>query len=388
MKLPVFLDALSTTPVDQRVLDAMLPFFNQQFGNASSRTHAYGWLADEAVIIAREQIAQLIGAVKEEIIFTSGATESINLALRGVVDSYANKGNHIITCATEHKAVLDTCKDLEKKGVSVTYLHVDYEGNINPDELKKSITPSTILIALMFANNETGAVHPISEIGTIARQHNVLFFCDGTQAVGKIPVDVSNDQIDLLAFSAHKMYGPKGCGALYVRRKNPRVVLKPQITGGGHERGFRSGTLNVPGIVGFGKAAELCSNEMLKESHQLSEWRDLLERSFLQTEKTITVNGNKLFRLPHVTNCCFHLQNGATFLSELSKTLAVSSGSSCSSALPEPSHVLKAMKRSDEEVNSSIRFSLSRFTTKDEIHFAITEVRRVFHLLKTRQGEE
>jgi cysteine desulfurase len=376
MNLPVFMDALSTTPVDPRVLEVMLPFFNSKFGNAASRTHALGWQADEAVTIAREQIAGLIGAVKEEILFTSGATESCNVALRGVAEAYGSKGNHIITCLTEHKAVLDTCYDLEKKGMSVTCLPVNAKGLIDTDLLKEAITSSTILFAFMFANNETGVIQPIEEIGQIARQNNILFFCDATQAVGKIPVHVNETQVDLLAFSAHKMYGPKGCGALYVRRKNPRVVLKPQITGGGHERGFRSGTLNVPGIAGFGKAAEICKREMQHEALRLGKWRNELEHSFLSTG-IATINGDAMLRLPHASNCCFKIANGVSLLSELSKTIAVSSGSACSSAHPNLSHVLKAMGLTNEQINSSIRFGLSRFTKKEDIYLTIETVAKI-----------
>lgn len=376
MNLPVFMDALSTTPVDPRVLEVMLPFFNSKFGNAASRTHAYGWQADEAVTIAREQIANLIGAVKEEILFTSGATESCNLALRGVAEAYGSKGNHIITCLTEHKAVLDTLHDLEKKGIRITRLPVNSNGLIDTDLLKEAITPSTILFAFMFANNETGVIQPIEAIGQIAKQNNILFFCDATQAVGKIPVHVNETQVDLLAFSAHKMYGPKGCGALYVRRKNPRVVLKPQITGGGHERGFRSGTLNVPGIAGFGKAAEICNREMQQEALLLSQWRNELEHSFL-SKGIATINGDAFRRLPHASNCCFTNNNGVSLLSELSRTIAVSSGSACSSAHPSPSHVLKAMGLTDEKINNSIRFGLSRFTKREDIDLTIKTVVKI-----------
>ncbi len=365
----LYLDYNSTTPVDARVVQAMLPFFTEQFGNAASSNHRYGWQAQEAVTIAREQIATLIGAVKEEIVFTSGATESINLAIRGVVEAYASKGNHIITCVTEHRAVIDTCKSLEKKGIEVTVLPVNKEGFIDLDELNKSIKPSTILISIMYANNETGILQCIEKIGKIAKEKKVLLFCDATQAVGKIPVDVLKDNIDLMAFSAHKLYGPKGCGALYIRRKNPRVSLKEQITGGGHERNFRSGTLNVPGIVGFGKAAELCMLEMEVEASRLLLLRDKFEKLLL-TKNLVTINGDVTNRLAHVSNLCFNMPNGASLLASISKLMAVSSGSACSSSSSEPSHVLKAMGLTDETSKSSIRFSFGRFTTQDEIVWA------------------
>ncbi|MBX9782879.1 MAG: cysteine desulfurase [Chitinophagaceae bacterium] len=381
MKTPVYLDYNATTPVDKRVLETMLPFFTEQFGNAASSNHQYGWAAAEAVTIAREQIARLIGAVKEEIVFTSGATESINLAIRGVADAYATKGNHIITCATEHKAVLDTCAALSKKDMEISFLRVDKKGSINIDELKQTIKPSTILICLMYANNETGVLFPVREIADAAKQNNVLFFCDATQAVGKAAVNVLDDGIDLMAFSSHKLYGPKGCGALYVRRKNPRVRLKEQITGGGHERTMRSGTLNVPGIVGFGKAAELCMKESANDAKQIRLLRDHLEYSICKQTVT-TVNGEVKNRLPHVSNLCFHLQNGASFMAELSKYMAVSSGSACSSASPEPSHVLKAMGLTDEEIKSSVRFSLGRFTTEVEINYTIKQITHVLKQLK------
>lgn len=369
MNNPLYLDYNSTTPVDVRVVQAMLPFFTEQFGNAASSNHRYGWQAQEAVTIAREQIGNLIGAVKEEIVFTSGATESINLAIRGVVEAYASKGNHIITCATEHRAVIDTCKSIEKKGIEVTVLPVNKQGFIDLNELNKSIKPSTILISIMYANNETGILQCIEKIGELAKEKKVLLFCDATQTVGKIPVDVNKDNIDLMAFSAHKLYGPKGCGALYIRRKNPRVSLKEQITGGGHERNFRSGTLNVPGIVGFGKAAELCMLEMEVEASKLLLLRDKFEKVLL-TKNLVTINGDVTNRLAHVSNLCFNMLNGASLLASISKLMAVSSGSACSSSSAEPSHVLKAMGLTDEASKSSIRFSFGRFTTQDEIVWA------------------
>ena len=369
MNNPLYLDYNSTTPVDARVVQAMLPFFTEQFGNAASSNHSYGWQAQEAVTIAREQIGNLIGVVKEEIVFTSGATESINLAIRGVVETYASKGNHIITCTTEHRAVIDTCKSLEKKGIEVTVLPVNKQGFIDLDKLTKSIKPTTILICIMYANNETGVLQPIEKIGKIAKEKRVLFFCDATQAVGKFHTNVIKDNIDLMSFSSHKLYGPKGCGALYIRRKNPRVSLKEQITGGGHERNFRSGTLNVPGIVGFGKAAELCMLEMEVEASRLLLLRDKFEKVLL-TKNLVTINGDVTNRLAHVSNLCFNMPNGASLLASISKFMAVSSGSACSSSSAEPSHVLKAMGLTDEASKSSIRFSFGRLTTHDEIIWA------------------
>jgi cysteine desulfurase len=376
LKLPVYLDYNATTPVDSRVLEEMLPYFSQHFGNAASRSHAFGWEAEEAVNYAREQVAQLIGAEPKEIIFTSGATESDNLALKGVFEMYASKGNHIITVKTEHKAVLDACKHLEKLGADITYLNVNRDGLIDLTELENSIKPATILVAVMYANNETGFIQPIREISAIAKKHGVLFFTDATQATGKIPVNVNEDGIDLMAFSAHKMYGPKGVGALYVRRKNPRVKVTAQIDGGGHERGMRSGTLNVPGIVGFGKACELCRIEMKKETERIKSLRDRLENELLKQEG-IVVNGNRENRLYNVSNLSFKYPGGESIMPAIQKNIAVSSGSACSSASPEPSHVLKAMGLEDEQAHSSLRFSLGRFTTDEEIDYTIDEVKEV-----------
>ena len=376
LKLPVYLDYNATTPVDSRVLEEMLPYFSQHFGNAASRSHAFGWEAEEAVNYAREQVAQLIGAEPKEIIFTSGATESDNLALKGVFEMYASKGNHIITVKTEHKAVLDTCKHLEKLGADITYLNVNRDGLIDLTELENSIKPATILIAVMYANNETGFIQPIREISAIAKKHGVLFFTDATQATGKIPVNVNEDGIDLMAFSAHKMYGPKGVGALYVRRKNPRVKVTAQMDGGGHERGMRSGTLNVPGIVGFGKACELSRIEMKKETERIKSLRDRLENELLKQEG-IVVNGNRENRLYNVSNLSFKYPGGESIMPAIQKNIAVSSGSACSSASPEPSHVLKAMGLEDEQAHSSLRFSLGRFTTDEEIDYTIDEVKEV-----------
>lgn len=375
MKFPIYLDAMSTTPVDPGVLEAMIPYFLTHFGNASGRFHAFGKYASDAVELAREQVAHIIGAQREEIVFTSGATESINLALRGVATIYSKKGNHIITCATEHKAVLDTCHYLEQNGFIVTYLPVSKDGQIDLDELKRSINPDTILLSLMYANNETGVIFPVAEMGAIAKEKNILFFCDATQAVGKIPVNVLNDGIDLLALSAHKMYGPKGVGALYIRRKNPRVSIKPIITGGGQERGIRSGTLNVPGIVGLGKAAELCRQRMEQERGSISLLRNDLENELVQLG--CTVNGDRFHRLPQITNCTFKPLNSTALVASFAPHLAVSSGSACSEESHEPSHVLTAMGLTANEAKRSVRFALTRFTTPDEIEDAKQIIRKI-----------
>jgi cysteine desulfurase len=381
MNFPVYLDYNATTPVDERVVEAMLPFFTRHFGNAASRSHPFGWEAEEGVEYAREQIAKLIGAEPKEIIFTSGATESDNLALKGVYQAYSAKGNHIITVNTEHKAVLDTCRRLEKEGAEVTYLNVKRDGLVDLDELEAAIKPETILIAVMYANNETGVIQPVKMVGALAKKHGVLFFSDATQAVGKIHVNVIEDEIDVMAFSAHKMYGPKGVGALYMRRKNPRVKIIPQIDGGGHEKGIRSGTLNVPGIVGFGKACELAAAESIAEAERLSTLRDKLEKNILGLEGT-AVNGNFKSRLPHVSNISFGHTDGNALMIGLNKTLAVSSGSACTSASPEPSHVLKALGLDDELAHSSLRFSLGRKTTEQEIDYAIELVTKTVKNLR------
>jgi len=373
LELPVYLDNNSTTQCDPRVVETMLPFFSQHYGNAASRTHSFGWIAEEAVETARQHLATIINADKTEIVFTSGATESDNLALKGVFENYASKGNHIITAATEHKAVLDSCKHIEKLGGEITYIKVSKDGRIDIAELEESIKYNTILIAIMYANNETGVVQPVKEIAAIARKHNVLFFCDAAQAAGKIKIDVVEDGIDLLAFSAHKMYGPKGVGALYVRRKDPRVKLIALMDGGGHERNMRSGTLNVPAIAGFGKACELCINEMETEKKRLMNLRDKLESILLETGD-VYVNGNTQFRLPHVTNLSFKNISANNLMMRLNRKIAISSGSACTSALPEPSYVLKAMGLSDELANSSLRFALGRFTTEEQIDFAAKEI--------------
>ncbi|WP_317197001.1 IscS subfamily cysteine desulfurase [Flavihumibacter profundi] len=373
LKLPIYLDNNATTPCDPRVVEAMIPYFTEHFGNAASRNHPFGWAAEEAVDYAREQVARLINADPKEIIFTSGATEGDNLAIKGVYDMYASKGNHIITCTTEHKAVLDTCKHIEKLGGEVTYLPVNAEGLIDLKELEAAIKPTTILIAIMYANNETGVIMPVREISAIAKKHGVLFFTDATQAAGKIPVDVQKDGIDLLTFSGHKMYGPKGIGALYVRRKNPRVKVTAQMDGGGHERGMRSGTLNVTGIVGFGKACELCMQEMDTEAKRLSALRDKLENALLKLEEAY-VNGSKEHRLPHVANISFKYVEGEGLMMGFNKNIAVSSGSACTSASLEPSYVLKALGLGDDLAHSSLRFGLGRFTTEEQIDYTIKHV--------------
>ncbi len=373
LKLPIYLDNNATTPMDPRVLEAMLPYFTEHFGNAASRNHPFGWEAEEAVDYAREQVAKLISADSKEIIFTSGATEGDNLALKGVYEMYASKGNHIITCTTEHKAVLDTCKHIERQGGEVTYLEVQPDGLIDLKELEAAIKPTTILIAIMYANNEIGVIQPVKEISNIARKHGILFFTDATQAVGKIPVDVNKDGIDLMAFSAHKMYGPKGVGALYVRRKNPRVKVTAQMDGGGHERGMRSGTLNVPGIVGLGKACELARLEMAEDTARISKLRDKLENALTQIEETY-VNGNRDHRLPHVSNISFKYVEGEGLLMGFNKNIALSSGSACTSASLEPSYVLKALGLGDDLAHSSLRFGLGRFTTEEQIDYTIKSV--------------
>lgn len=380
LKFPIYLDNNATTPMDPRVLEAMIPYFTEKFGNAASRNHAFGWQAEEGVDYSREQIAKLINCTSKEIIFTSGATESINLAIKGVYDMYATKGNHIITVTTEHKAVLDTCKHLEKMGAAVTYLKVNEQGLIDLKELEAAITDKTILISVMYANNEIGAIQPIKEISKIAKSKGVLFFTDATQAVGKVAVDVEADGIDLLSFSGHKMYGPKGVGALYVRRKNPRVKVTAQMDGGGHERGMRSGTLNVPGIVGLGKACEIAYNEMAAESKKLSAMRDRLEKELLTLEEAY-VNGTKENRLPHITNISFKYVEGEGLMMGF-KDIAVSSGSACTSASLEPSYVLKALGLDDELAHSSIRFGLGRFTTDEEIDFTIKQVKEAVTKLR------
>lgn len=379
LKTPIYLDNNATTPMDPRVLEAMLPYFTEKFGNAASRNHPFGWVAEEGVDYAREQVAKLIGATEKEIIFTSGATESDNLAIKGVYEMYKDKGNHIITLTTEHKAVLDACKHLEKLGANITYLDVESDGLVDLKKLEAAMTDQTILVAIMYANNEIGVIQPVKEIAAIAHKHGALYFTDAVQAVGKIPVNVIEDGIDLLALSAHKMYGPKGVGALYVRRKNPRVKVTSQMDGGGHERGMRSGTLNVPGIVGLGKACELCFNEMEEEAKRLSGLRDKLESSLTVLEESY-VNGNAQHRLPHTANISFKYVEGEGLMMAM-KDMAVSSGSACTSASLEPSYVLKSLGLSDDLAHSSIRFGLGRFSTEEEVDFAIENTKKaVIHL--------
>jgi cysteine desulfurase len=373
VKLPVYMDNHATTPVDPRVLETMLPFFNQRFGNAASRNHAFGWSAEEAVENARAQVASLVNATPKEIIFTSGATESDNLAIKGVAEMYREKGNHIITQAIEHKAVLDTCKRLEKYGYEVTYLPVEKDGRVNLDDLRKAITPKTILISIMYANNEIGVVNPIAEIGKIAKERGVFFHVDGVQAVGKIPVDVQKDNIDLLAISAHKIYGPKGVGALYVRRRNPRVQLSAIIDGGGHERGMRSGTLNVPGIVGLGKACEICQQEMAQEGERLRKLRDRLKDAIESKLDEVYINGSMEHRLPNNLNMSFAYVEGESLLMGIND-VAVSSGSACTSATLEPSYVLKALGVGEDLAHTSIRFGLGRFNTEEEVDYVAGRV--------------
>ncbi len=381
MKTPIYLDNHATTQMDPRVLDAMLPYFTQYFGNAASRNHEFGWVAEQAVDKARKQIADLIGTSAREIIFTSGATESDNLAIKGVAEMYAEKGNHIITAATEHKAVLDTCKKLEKNGYRVTYLPVKGDGLIDLDMLREAITDKTILVTIMYANNEIGVLQPVAEIGKICREKGVLFHTDGVQAIGKVPVDVNRDHIDLMSITAHKLYGPKGVGALYVRRKNPRVQLTAQMDGGGHERGMRSGTLNVPGIVGLGEACAICQREMPEETKRLRYLRDKL-RSKLESElDEVYLNGSWEHRLPHSLNLSFAYVEGESLLMGIND-VAVSSGSACTSATLEPSYVLKALGLGDDIAHSSIRFGIGRFNTEEEIDYVADKLIHVVRKLR------
>jgi cysteine desulfurase len=373
-KLPIYMDNHATTPVDKRVLEAMLPYFSEKFGNAASRNHSFGWEAEEAVDRARGQIAQLINAKSKEIIFTSGATESDNLAIKGVVEFYKEKGDHIVTCVTEHKAVLDSCRALERAGkATVTYLPVDKYGMVDPDAVRKAITDRTVLVTIMYANNEIGTIHPIAEIGRIARERGVVFHCDAVQAAGKIPVDVDRDHIDLLSISAHKIYGPKGVGALYVRSRGPRVRITPQMDGGGHERGMRSGTLNVTGIVGLGKACEIAAAEMAEENRRLLDLRDKLQAGIFERLDEVSLNGHPTERLPGNLNVSFAYVEGESLLMGL-HDIAVSSGSACTSATLEPSYVIRALGVSDELAHSSIRFGLGRFNTEDEVDFVTDRV--------------
>jgi len=370
----IYLDNNATTPTDPRVVETMLPYFYEIPGNAASRNHPFGWKAEEAVEYAREQIAELIHVDPKEIIFTSGATESDNLGIKGVFEMYASKGNHIITAKTEHKAVLDACKKVEKLGGQVTYLDVKNDGLVDLAELEAAITDKTILISIMWANNETGVIQPMKKIGDICKKHGVLFMSDATQVIGKIPVDPKEVGIHLMAFTSHKMYGPKGVGALFVNRKNPRVKVTAQMDGGGHERGMRSGTLNVPGIVGFGKAAAIAKEEMSKDTERLSKLRDKLENAFKDNLEEVYVNGNIDHRMPHVTNISFKHVEGEGLMMTFNQNIAVSSGSACTSASLEPSYVLVALGLGDDLAHSSIRFSLGRFTTEDDVDYTIDAV--------------
>jgi len=369
VQLPIFMDNHSTTPVDPRVLEEMLPFFTKRFGNAASRSHKFGWEAEEAVEHARERIVKMIGASDpKEIVFTSGATESDNIALKGVAEFYESKGNHIITCVIEHKAILDTCKRLEKEGKSVTYLPVGKDGRVDPDDVKKAITDKTILVSIMLANNEIGTVQPIAEIGKLTREKGILLHTDAVQGAGKVPFDVQKMNVDLASLSAHKIYGPKGVGALWVRRSKPRVRLVAQMDGGGHERGMRSGTLNVPSIVGFGKACEILHTEGVKESAHLLQLRERLRKRISDKLEEVYVNGSMEHRLPGNLNISFAFVEGEAMMMAI-KDVAVSSGSACTSASLEPSYVLRALGVGDELAHSSIRFGLGRFNTEEEVDF-------------------
>ncbi len=373
MKLPIYLDFQATTPVDKRVLDSMLPYFSETFGNAASRSHAFGWAAEEAVAKGRKQVASLIGASPKEIVFTSGSTEGINLALKGAAEMYAKKGKHIITTLTEHKAVLDTCKHLEKKGCEVTYLKPDKTGRVSVEDVAAALRDDTIMVAILWGNNEIGSLNPIREIGALCHEKGVLLFTDATQAAGKVPIDVEADNIDILCLSAHKIYGPKGVGALYVRRRNPRVRLVAQMDGGGHERGMRSGTLNVPGIVGLGAACELCELDFEKDLAHSSGLRARFEKQIFDALDYVYINGDPEHRLPHATNISFAYVEGESLIMGF-KDIAVSSGSACTSASLEPSHVLRACEVGDELAHSSIRFSFGRQTTAEEVDFAAEQV--------------
>jgi cysteine desulfurase len=379
--LPIYMDNHATTPMDPRVLEAMLPYFGKVFGNAASRNHQFGWEAEKAVDTAREQIAKLIGCTPKEIIFTSGATESNNLAIKGIAEMYREKGNHIITQVTEHKAVLDTCKKLERQGYDVTYLPVETDGLVSMEKLKAAITDKTILVTIMFANNEIGVVQPMEEIGKLCHEKGILFHTDAVQAVGKIPVNVQAMNIDVLSLTAHKIYGPKGVGALYVRRRNPRVQITEQINGGGHERGMRSGTLNVPGIVGLGAACEIAGAEMETESKRLGELRDYLKDKFENALDYLHVNGNMDHHLPGNLNMSFVHVEGESLLMGIND-IAVSSGSACTSATLEPSYVLKALGLGDDVAHSSIRFGLGRFNTKAEVDYVSDKIIDIVHHLR------
>jgi cysteine desulfurase len=381
LKFPIYFDNHATSPMDPRVLEAMLPYFIERFGNSASRNHKYGWEAEEAVEIARKQIADLIGASPKEIIFTSGATESDNLAIRGAAYMYREKGDHIITAQTEHKAVIDTCKRLEKEGFKVTYLPVKKDGLVDLDQLRAAITDKTTLISIMAANNEIGVIQPLADIGAIAKEKNVLFHTDAVQIVGKVPFDVNAANVHMASITAHKMYGPKGVGALYVRRRNPRVLLTPIIEGGGHERGMRSGTLNVPGIVGFGKAAEICRLEMAEEGKRIGALRDRLNQKLHASLDELYINGSTEHRLPGNLNISFAYVEGESLLMGIND-VAVSSGSACTSASLEPSYVLKALGAGDELAHSSIRFGLGRFNTEEEVDYVAAKLVSVVSKLR------
>lgn len=381
MNLPVYMDNHSTTKVDPKVVEEMLPYFTAYFGNAASRNHSFGWDADKAVEAARERLARIINAESREIIFTSGATESNNLALKGVAEMHVEKGNHIITQVTEHRSVLDTAKRLEKSGMNVTYLPIDKDGLVNPDDVRKAITDRTVLISIMLVNNEIGVIQPVEEIGRIAKERGILFHCDATQGVGKIPVDVHSMGIDLLSYTAHKLYGPKGVGALYVRRKNPRVRLAPMMDGGGHERGMRSGTLNVPGIVGFGKACEIAMEVMEEESARLIYLREKLRNGIMDSLDEVSVNGHLTKRMPGNINLSFAYVEGESLLMGL-REIALSSGSACTSATLEPSYVLQALGVSAELAHSSVRFGLGRFNTEEEVDYVIKRVAETVNRLR------
>ena len=381
LKFPIYLDNNATTPLDPRVLEAMMPYLTSEFGNAASRSHAFGWKAEEAVDIGREQIASLIGANEKEIVFTSGATESNNLAIKGVADFYKDKGDHLITCRTEHKAVLDTCKRLEREGFRVTYLDVDKQGRVSVDEIRAAITEKTILVSIMFANNEIGTVQPIAEIGALCREKGVLFHCDAVQGIGKIPFNVEEMKVDLASITAHKIYGPKGIGALYVRRKPTRVRIVPLIDGGGHERGMRSGTLNVPGIVGFGKAAAICQAEMAGEALRTERLRKKLQDYLFAHLDHLELNGHPEHRLPGNLNVSFAFVEGEALMMAI-KEAAVSSGSACTSASLEPSYVLRACGVSEDLAHTSIRFGLGRFNTSEEVDYVTNRVIEVVQRLR------
>jgi cysteine desulfurase len=383
-KIPIYMDNAATTPADPRVVEAMLPYFTEKFGNAASRSHAFGWVGEEAVEYAREQVAKLIGASSDkEIVFTSGATESDNLAIKGVAHFYASKGNHIITCKTEHKAVLDTCKRLEKEGVQITYLQPDAQGRVTPDDVRRAITDKTILVSLMLANNEVGTVHPIGEIGKVTREKGVLLHCDAVQGVGKIEFDVEKMNVDLASISAHKMYGPKGVGALYVRRSKPRVRIVAEVDGGGHERGMRSGTLNVPSIVGFGKACELAIKEWKTDAVRVHALRERLRAKLFGALEMVHLNGaDDPMRLPGNLNVSFSFVEGEAMMMAI-KDVAVSSGSACTSASLEPSYVLRALGVDEELAHSSIRFGLGKFNTEEEVDYVADLVIR--HVERLRE---